>query len=68
LGLKYIYAWKYLKETTCGSYLYLKGAKISCFLFSLFSSTKAENRRVEHVLPRGEGWHQWKGAGVGERV
>jgi hypothetical protein len=43
------------------SYLYLKLAKMSCFSFSLFSSAKFENRRVEQVLPWGEGWHQWEG-------
>jgi hypothetical protein len=32
----------------------------SCNLFS-FSPTKLENRRVEQVLPRGEGWYQWEG-------
>jgi hypothetical protein len=40
------------------SYLYLKQAKMSCFSFSLFSSTKSENRRKEQALPRGEGLHQ----------
>jgi hypothetical protein len=37
------------------SYLYLKQAKMSFFLFS---STKSENRGTEKVLPRVEGWHQ----------
>jgi hypothetical protein len=50
------------------SYLYLKlKCHVFCFVFSLFSSTKLENRRLEQVLPRGEGWHQWEGGGVGER-
>jgi hypothetical protein len=36
------------------SYLYLKQAKMSCFcfIFSLFSSIKSENRRAEQVLPQ----------------
>jgi hypothetical protein len=44
-------------ETTQGislySYLYLKVAKMSCFLiiFYVFSSTKSENKRVEQVQP-----------------
>jgi hypothetical protein len=38
---------------------------VTCF--SLFFSAKSENRRVEQVLPRWEGWHQWKGGGGGER-
>jgi hypothetical protein len=43
------------------SYLYLKQAKMS---FSLFSSTKSENRRVEQVLWVGrEGWYPWEGGG-----
>jgi hypothetical protein len=49
------------------SYLYLKQAKISCFLFSLslFSSMKMENRRVEQVLRSGGGRvrHQWERGG-----
>jgi hypothetical protein len=39
------------------------------FLF-FFSSAKLENRRVEKVLPRGQGWYQWEGkmwAGKGAR-
>jgi hypothetical protein len=36
------------------------------FIFSLFSSAKAENRRGEQVLPRGQGWHLWEGAGAGK--
>jgi hypothetical protein len=38
-----------------------------CFIFSFFSSTKSENRRVEQVLPRVECWYQWEGEGVEER-
>jgi hypothetical protein len=47
----------------------LSQAKMSCFcfLFSLFSLTKPENRRAEQVLPSGEGWHQWEEGGVGKR-
>jgi hypothetical protein len=33
------------------------------FIFSLFSSTKLENRREEQVLPRTEGWCQWEQGG-----
>jgi hypothetical protein len=34
----------------------------SMILFYVFSSTKLENRRAEHVLPSGEGvWYQCKG-------
>jgi hypothetical protein len=43
-------------------YLYLKLAKMSCSSFYLFSY-----RRVEQVLPRGEGWHQWEEGGGRER-
>jgi hypothetical protein len=35
--------------------------KVKCcffhFLFSLFSSTKSQNRRAEQILSRGKGWH-----------
>jgi hypothetical protein len=45
--------------------------KLKChvfhFLFSLLSSTQLENRRVEQVLPRREGWYQWDGGGGWER-
>jgi hypothetical protein len=45
--------------------------KLKChvclFIFSLSSSTKLNNRRMEHVLPGGEDWHQWEGGGDGER-
>jgi hypothetical protein len=27
------------------------------FLLSFFSFVKSENKRVEEVLPKGEGWH-----------
>jgi hypothetical protein len=37
------------------------------FIFSLFSSTKLENKREEQVLPRWKGWRQWKGGVLGER-
>jgi hypothetical protein len=40
---------------------------MSCFSFSLFSSTKPEDRRVEQVLPSGKGWHQWDGGDFGKR-
>jgi hypothetical protein len=36
-------------------------------LFFLFSPIKSENGRAEQVLPRGDGWWQWDGGGVGER-
>jgi hypothetical protein len=36
---------------------------MSCFSFYLFSSAKLENRWVEQVLPRGEGWHVLEGGG-----
>jgi hypothetical protein len=36
-------------NTLC-SYLYLKQAKMSFFLFFFFPATKSENRRVEQVL------------------
>jgi hypothetical protein len=36
-------------------------------MFFFFSSAKLENRRVEKVLLREEGWHQWEGGGGGER-
>jgi hypothetical protein len=59
---------KISEENSLCSYLYLKLAKTSCFSFSLFSSAKSENRRVEHVLRRREGcWHQWEGEGGRER-
>jgi hypothetical protein len=32
------------------SCLYLKQTKMPCFAFSLFSSTKSQNRRAEQVL------------------
>jgi hypothetical protein len=48
------------------SYLYLK-LKYYVFHFLFFFPTKAENRRMEQVLPRGEGWHPWEGGGVGDR-
>jgi hypothetical protein len=52
-----------------GSYLYLKQVKMSCFhfIFSLSSSTKSKNRRVEQTLPSGEGWYQWEKVGDRER-
>jgi hypothetical protein len=40
------------------SYPYLKQAKMSCFLFYLFSSTKSENKKAKQVLPMGEDWHK----------
>jgi hypothetical protein len=51
------------------SYLYLKLSKMSCFfyIFSLFSSTKSNNRRTKQVLPRGESFQQQKGGGDGKR-
>jgi hypothetical protein len=50
------------------SYVYLKLKCYGfCFIYSLFSPTKLENRRVEQVLPKGEGWHQWEGEGVREK-
>jgi hypothetical protein len=36
--------------TSLCSYLYLKLAKMSCFSFYLFSSTKSGNRKAEQVL------------------
>jgi hypothetical protein len=56
-------------ETTQGislySCLYLKLAKMPCFSFYFlcFSSTKSENRRVEHGQPWGGGWHCGEGGG-----
>jgi hypothetical protein len=38
-----------------------------CFSFSFFFSAKLGNRRVEQVLPRVEGWHQWEVGGGEER-
>jgi hypothetical protein len=36
------------------SYLYLKlNVMFFCFIFSLFSPTKSENRKAEQILPRG---------------
>jgi hypothetical protein len=35
--------------------------------FLFFSSTKSENRKAEQVLPRGVGWHQCEGEGIGEK-
>jgi hypothetical protein len=57
----------YHKENPC-VYLYLKQAKMSCFSFSLFSSTKSENRKAEQVVPEGGGVCQWEGemSGKGE--
>jgi hypothetical protein len=49
------------------SYLYLKLAKMSFFSFFFFYSTKSENKRVEQVLPRREGWHQCGGRSDVER-
>jgi hypothetical protein len=37
------------------SYGYLKLTKCGVLLSFVFSSIKSENRRVEHVLPRGRG-------------
>jgi hypothetical protein len=54
LELYYLYTWKYYKETPCVAF-YLKQAKMSCFSFFLFSSTKLENRRKEEVLAGGIG-------------
>jgi hypothetical protein len=51
------------------SYLYFKlKCHVFHFIFSPFPCRKSENRRVEKVLPRGEGWHKWEGGGVGDRV
>jgi hypothetical protein len=49
----HIYMEKTRGNSLC-SYLYLKQAKVSYFsffIFSLFSSTKLENKRAEQVLP-----------------
>jgi hypothetical protein len=43
-------------ETSLNSYLYLKLARVLCFSYYLFSSTKSENKRTEQVLPGGRGW------------
>jgi hypothetical protein len=40
------------QENSLYGYLYLNLAKITCYSFSLFSSVKWENKRVEQVLPR----------------
>jgi hypothetical protein len=54
------------ENSLCG-YLYLKlKCHIFHFIFSPFSPTKLENRRVEQVLPKREDWHQWEGENVGE--
>jgi hypothetical protein len=37
------------------------------FMFLLFFSAKSENRREEHVLPRGQHWPQWKEESGGEK-
>jgi hypothetical protein len=44
------------------SYLYLKLAKMSCFSFYLFPFLfcKIREQKEEQVLPKREGWHQWK--------
>jgi hypothetical protein len=50
------------------SYLYHKPkCHVFCFICSLFSPTKSENRREEQVLPRGKGWHQWERGHFGKR-
>jgi hypothetical protein len=55
LGLQYIYTWNYHKETHCVATCISKKQKYHGFhfIFSLFSSTELENRRVEQVLPGG---------------
>jgi hypothetical protein len=51
------------QENSLCSYLYLKQAKMSFFLFSF---TKSENRREEQVLLEVQGsWYQWWGNGSG---
>jgi hypothetical protein len=46
-----------------GTYLYLKQAKnVFHFIFSLFSSTKSENKSTQS-----ESWHLWQGEVLGKR-
>jgi hypothetical protein len=54
------------KGNSLCSCLYLKLAKTPCFSFYLlgFFFYEIEEQRVEWVLPRGWGWHQWEGGGV----
>jgi hypothetical protein len=62
----YLYTEISLGNSLC-SYLYVKTTKMSffcvCFIFSLFSSTKSEKRRVEKVYPGG---HRRDTSGSGE--
>jgi hypothetical protein len=50
LWFKYIYTWKYHKETSCGAIFILNKQK---WYYLFFSSTKSENRKAEQVLLRG---------------
>jgi hypothetical protein len=54
----YIYIWNYHKEIPCVATFILNKLKcivFFCFIFSLFSSTKSENRKAEQVVPRAGG-------------
>jgi hypothetical protein len=47
-----MYTQKHNKEIPCVATFISNKKKMSNFLFSFFSSTKSENRRVEQVLSR----------------
>jgi hypothetical protein len=64
--------WKYLKETSCVSSLYLKQSKMSYFSFYCFSSYFYKIREQEGRTGTAQrrGWYQWgfrkwPGKGVG---
>jgi hypothetical protein len=55
-----MYIWKYHKETPCAAIFISNKLKCHVFLFvfSLFSSTKSENKKAKKILLREEGWHK----------
>jgi hypothetical protein len=57
-----------LQGNSLCSYLYLNQVKLPCFSFSLFSSTKLENKGLNQVLPRFVGGISTSGVRKGKGV
>jgi hypothetical protein len=54
LRLKYVYTWKYHKETLC-SYIYLKQAKMSHFSFFFYKSREQKAGNSPAQVGKGDG-------------